>query len=913
MENLEINSRSWISGNEIIDDFIREIQLEINNSSEFKWVPYNQFSNIKKIGNGDFAVATWKHNQSDVTVNLKYLYNSQSITAYELHNEARQYSISRNTIYSALWNDGQLRYDQNKKEWTRVQVKINLKLFNSQNTIDEFLNKVVEYKNDNKFKKYAYGISQNPDTKDYILVLQDGYCEGDEFLNKVVEYKNNNNFNKYAYGISQNLDTKDYIFVLQDIYCKGCGENDIKKVGNIIYSALWNDGQLKYDQNKKGWTKVQVKINLKLFNSQNTIDEFLNKVVEYKNDNNFKIDVYGISQNPDTKDYILVLQDGYCEGCALWNDGQLKYNRNKKEWTRRVQIGINLKLFNSQNTVDEFLNKAAEYKNDNVKIYGISQNPDTKDYILVLQTGCNCEECGEKYTETHRKCDIKKIGNIIYSALWNDGQLKYDQNKKEWTRVQVKINLKLFNSQNTIDAFLDKVVEYKNDDFKIYGISQNPDTKDYIFVLQTYCEECALWKVGPLKYNQDKEEWARTQFIRVILKLCNSQCLVDEFLNKIKVYENALWKNGPLKYNLSEKKWARVRAKEVTLKLLDSQNKINNFLNKIIVYKSDENFEIYGISQNPDTKDYVLVSQSGYCQECDEKYTEIQNKWSLWNNGPLEYESNKKKWVRVQANKEVTLKLCNTKNMINGFLNKVEIYNNYFKIHGIARKPDSKDYIMVFKNYHKGYVKSYCEICIEEYTDIKCKGGFATAYSAKWKNGPLHYDKEWKRGPYKKVALKLLNKSHDIIDEILKEIKAYSMNKCATGRQPFSDHAHDKVLALGICSGIRPKLNELEAPNCYVELMERCWDSVPDNRPNAIEIIDIIYSYNLGLNGEINKQFKEAEEYRKVNISSIEINQSTTHPQASNISRLLNPFTKDLPKCDNNDDHSECLDCSIAD
>ncbi|RGB35782.1 hypothetical protein C1646_698780, partial [Rhizophagus diaphanus] len=38
----------------------------------------------------------------------------------------------------------------------------------------------------------------------------------------------------------------------------------------------------------------------------------------------------------------------------------------------------------------------------------------------------------------------------------------------------------------------------------------------------------------------------------------------------------------------------------------------------------------------------------------------------------------------------------------------------------------------------------------------------------------------------------------------------------ATGRQPFSDHAHDKILALGICNGIRPKLNELEAPNCYI-------------------------------------------------------------------------------------------------
>ncbi|GBC14475.2 kinase-like domain-containing protein [Rhizophagus irregularis DAOM 181602=DAOM 197198] len=150
-----------------------------------------------------------------------------------------------------------------------------------------------------------------------------------------------------------------------------------------------------------------------------------------------------------------------------------------------------------------------------------------------------------------------------------------------------------------------------------------------------------------------------------------------------------------------------------------------------------------------------------------------------------------------------------------------------------------------------------------------------------------------------------LNESQNKTEEFLNEIKAYSMNKYGTtGRQPFSDRAHDKLLALDICNGIRPKLYELKAPKCYAELMKRCWASVPDNRPDAIEVENIIYSYYFSLNDEIKKQFTEAEEYRKINISSIEINQ-TTHPQASNISRLLNPFTEDLP--------SECLDCLIAD
>ncbi|PKY56165.1 hypothetical protein RhiirA4_476253, partial [Rhizophagus irregularis] len=577
------------------------------------------------------------------------------------------------------------------------QVEINLKLFNSQNTIDEFLNKVVEYKNDYKFKIYAYGISQNPDTKDYILVLQNGYCErcGEKYKkiwNKwcnPCQIKNlKENFRNWTSG-NEKIDN-----FIQEIQLKVNHSygvifewisynqfSDIKKIGNTIYSALWNDGQLKYDQNKKEWTRVQVEINLKLFNSQNTIDEFLNKVVEYKNDDNVKI--YGMSQYPDTNDYILVLKtECNCEECgekyteisykwcnpcqiknlkenfrnwtsgneqidnfiqeiqlkvnhsydiifewisydqfsdikkigniiysALWNDGRLEYDQNKKEWTR-VQVEINLKLFNSQNTIDEFLNK--------------------------------------------------KIGNTIYSALWKDGLLKYNLNKKERERIRFKeVILKLCNSQYMIGEFLNKIKVYENDKIiEIYGISQDSDTKDYIMVLQKekyderYCEKCIekyteieyKWcKPCQITYLKDNfKNWTSKNeiidnFIQEMqLKINNPKDLVFEWIsydqfNYIKeinknVY-SALWKDGPLKYNLGEKKWERVQVKEATLKLCNSQNMINAFLNKVVEYKGDENFEIYGISQNPDTKDYVLVSQGGYCEKCDEKYTEIQNRW----------------------------------------------------------------------------------------------------------------------------------------------------------------------------------------------------------------------------------------------------------------------------------------------
>jgi serine/threonine protein kinase len=127
-----------------------------------------------------------------------------------------------------------------------------------------------------------------------------------------------------------------------------------------------------------------------------------------------------------------------------------------------------------------------------------------------------------------------------------------------------------------------------------------------------------------------------------------------------------------------------------------------------------------------------------------------------------------------------------------------------------------------------------------------------------------------------------------------------------TGRQPFDNCAHDHNLALDICKGIRPELNELEVPKNYINLMKKCWNSNPDNRPNIIELNQSLLFIIIN-----NSEIEKAEDYRNLHLSSLmENRQITTHPQAIYTSRLLNPFTKDLPKYDNN---SECLDCAILD
>jgi serine/threonine protein kinase len=149
----------------------------------------------------------------------------------------------------------------------------------------------------------------------------------------------------------------------------------------------------------------------------------------------------------------------------------------------------------------------------------------------------------------------------------------------------------------------------------------------------------------------------------------------------------------------------------------------------------------------------------------------------------------------------------------------------------------------------------------------------------------------------------------------------------ATGRQPFSNCAHDEILVLDICQGARPKIRESEAPKCYVDLMEKCWDSNPNNRPNSVEVEELInlfyYSYSYDESDfkkvmsiekeqqhyEIKKQFMESEEYRKAFISSFEENgkenlQSNTHPEAIYTSQILNSLTKDLQ-------FDDCLECEI--
>ncbi|POG70721.1 kinase-like domain-containing protein, partial [Rhizophagus irregularis DAOM 181602=DAOM 197198] len=68
-----------------------------------------------------------------------------------------------------------------------------------------------------------------------------------------------------------------------------------------------------------------------------------------------------------------------------------------------------------------------------------------------------------------------------------------------------------------------------------------------------------------------------------------------------------------------------------------------------------------------------------------------------------------------------------------------------------------------------------------------------------------------------------------------------------SGIPPFNRKAHDYHLTLSICEGERPEIIK-NTPKCYVDLMKKCWDTNPSNRPNIIMLENIISEWVRSIN-----------------------------------------------------------------
>jgi len=149
-----------------------------------------------------------------------------------------------------------------------------------------------------------------------------------------------------------------------------------------------------------------------------------------------------------------------------------------------------------------------------------------------------------------------------------------------------------------------------------------------------------------------------------------------------------------------------------------------------------------------------------------------------------------------------------------------------------------------------------------------------------------------------------------------------------SGIPPFDDRAHDLHLALSICKGERPEIIK-NTPQCYIDLMEKCWNEDPLKRPNALDIKNTIKNwyrnicdknvFEYGSKEAINDilEFYEADEILKEQSNILYTSKS--HSQAYHTSRLLD-FTEKLNEILNQKEKEEILfpqteglDCIITD
>ncbi|CAG8578177.1 27190_t:CDS:2, partial [Dentiscutata erythropus] len=161
------------------------------------------------------------------------------------------------------------------------------------------------------------------------------------------------------------------------------------------------------------------------------------------------------------------------------------------------------------------------------------------------------------------------------------------------------------------------------------------------------------------------------------------------------------------------------------------------------------------------------------------------------------------------------------------------------------------------------------------------KSGFGTVYKAKWNKI--------------EVVLKCLYSSVNINIDFLEEANSHKNFMNYNGVIQLYGITHDPfkknylmVMNKKVCDGKRPDITE-DTRNCFKELMIRCWDNDPLQRPTINEV----YKTLSGWKSSENEQFEEAER-KLLNPMQVKIYMNFTHSEAIYTSRLLNNMIKSL-------------------
>ncbi|WNE40705.1 MAG: Serine/threonine-protein kinase PknD [Mycoplasmataceae bacterium] len=161
-QRLRVNFSNWTSGNSQIDEFIQNLQLQATEANKFlEWIPYEQFTNIEFLAQGGFGKvykAWWTEG------NVQYWDREKN--QWQRKKEVKEKDLKNIDLVRKIRN-----LFSNKNEYLEVVFKI----IDNSRTSNNFLDEVAKHKIiDDWFNNLVpcYGISQDPETGDYLMIMR---------------------------------------------------------------------------------------------------------------------------------------------------------------------------------------------------------------------------------------------------------------------------------------------------------------------------------------------------------------------------------------------------------------------------------------------------------------------------------------------------------------------------------------------------------------------------------------------------------------------------------------------------------------------------------------------------------------------------------------------------------------------
>ncbi|CAG8457320.1 3411_t:CDS:2 [Acaulospora morrowiae] len=260
----------------------------------------------------------------------------------------------------------------------------------------------------------------------------------------------------------------------------------------------------------------------------------------------------------------------------------------------------------------------------------------------------------------------------------------------------------------------------------------------------------------------------------------------------------------------------------VLRRLHNSSNLSAEFIDQIKSYylttkKNDHFVPLYGITQDPESKDYYLVMQHANDGNL--------NRYLRHNYNTIDW------WQRIIILGDIvrSLKELHDKDLVHHNLHSGNILRHFDQPNGSGIVKRARILLADAGLFFPAGVTLDHSSEVSE-REIE-KAAETTAHMENKVFGVLPYiaPEVLRGGQYTKAA--------DI----------YSMGiimwEITSGKRPYLERPYDRKLAIDICEGLRPEITS-GTPDVYRELMEMCWDANPEKRPDIDQIVKITSSWH---------------------------------------------------------------------